>query len=215
MSLLERMQRDGVMLVYSAQHGTAYATLRSSLNDDWMIEHRLMLQDGKVVVAGISVLPIGVLPSGGLTTRLARRAATVGRHLDYAAVITRGLVAQLEKAGVDTAKLRDAHGLLTSPRGQQAAPKASRPGRKPLGDDVLVRAAEVYIRFRQKRDPAPVVAAAKATKMSQARMRDLIYRARQRGLLTKTLQGRGGGELTPAGKAMLKDTPRKGRRTGR
>jgi DNA invertase Pin-like site-specific DNA recombinase len=74
---------------------------------------------------------------------------------------------------------------------------------RPLEDAVLVEAAAAYLDQRQSGSSRPVPDAATAMEMSEARMRDLIYRARRRRLLTEAHQGRGGGillrRLTQAG----------------
>jgi hypothetical protein len=100
--------------------------------------------------------------------------------------------------------------LLSKPWGARPSatrrPDAKRPGRRPLADEVLLKAAEVYARAWEtwkRGGPAPQPSAARALKMTEARMRDLVYRARRRGFLPKTSQGLGGGQLTPEGRALL------------
>jgi DNA-binding transcriptional regulator PaaX len=39
-------------------------------------------------------------------------------------------------------------------------------------------------------------------------VRDALHKAREKGVLTRTHQGRAGGELTPRAKALLRQAPR-------
>jgi hypothetical protein len=205
----------GVLIQTNLVDGVPYAELRAPLTDDmaWGVEHLLALRGGHLVVEEVRVFPAGAPPPGGLTTRLMRK-VTIGAHVDRAAEITRQLFALLEASPLSEeskASLRGAVSLLSAPRGRrpgQRPTNATRPGRKPLGDDVLLAAAQAYISARQAGHRAPVVAAAKG-KMTEARMRDLIYRARRRGFLSKTMQGRGGGQLTDEALKLLKDAPTK------
>jgi hypothetical protein len=101
--------------------------------------------------------------------------------------------------------------LATAPWGPGRAgtrrpPAGPRPGRRPLADEVLAEAAAAYVVARARGSQRPVPDAATAASMTEARMRDLIYRARRRGFLPPTHQGRGGGDLTAEGRALLRKT---------
>lgn len=174
--------------------------------------------------AGIAASDV---PPGGLTTRLLRR-LTIGAHVDF----TRKLLEQLggtvrwpdgrvskyppawtipgvaDRPGAVV--LIDLAAAGATKRAASAArrPNGKRAGRQPLSDAVLVEAAAAY-RDARKRSPRPVPDAARALGMSEARMRDLVYRARKRGFLTPTKQGRGGGSFTPEADAILRRLRRK------
>jgi hypothetical protein len=175
------------------------------------------------------------VPGRGLTTRLLRR-VTVGAPIDHYVEMFQslresarsgasGVRVDIERGTREEFNISEKDFLSSSPalrallnlewRPRKPAPSsvARVPGRRPLSDDVLVEAAAAYIAARKRGSARPVPDAAKALKMTEARMRDLIYRARQRGILTPTLQGRGGGELTP--EAMLQLARLKRRSGGR
>jgi hypothetical protein len=219
-----RARAGGFTLRTEVIDGAPYADLTEPVAEAWEASYRLALQGGRLVVARLSVSPRGAVPAGGLTTRLLRR-VTIGAHLDRAAEITRALISHLTRleaasTSEDTkALLRRQRQLLAAPRGRRPGQRpadTSRPGRKPLGDDVLLAAAQSYVTARARKHPAPVLAVAKAGKMSEARARDLIYRARRRGFLSQTTQGRGRGDLTDEARALLKHMSKpKPRRSGR
>jgi hypothetical protein len=174
----------------------------------------LAVQDGRVVVAEVRVHPWEKIPPGGLTRRLLRR-VPFGVHVDYFATVAK-LRRILVPEGVSVfegpwVELAAAHlkpTLEASPRPRGG----KRPGRRPLPDEDLLTAARAYVTARDRGSPRPVPDAARALKMSEARMRDLVYRARRRGFLTQTSQGRGGGALTPHARALLKSRRRRQRR---
>ena len=76
------------------------------------------------------------------------------------------------------------------------------PARGPSSDVKLAQYAEIYVRRRGSRRQMQDTADAAGTSPQQ--MRNYIYRARKRGLLTKTTTGHGGGDLTAKAKAILK-----------
>jgi hypothetical protein len=192
------------------------ATLQEPLAESWMVAYRLVLQAGRLVVAEVRVFPQGAVPRGGLTRRLLKT-VTMGAHLDRSAEVTRSLIGLLRRfvgqsaPADDTTAIRQQLQLLTAPRGGRwADPRgatASRRGRKPISDDVLGAVARIYFNALSQHRP-PVLAVvnewdlakprtAPATPpMSRARARDLVRRARRRGFLTDTKQGRRGGKLT-------------------
>jgi hypothetical protein len=247
-------------LVATVVDGALHAWLRVPLDDEWVAEHRLAIQAGRVVVTALRVYPrawlTGLLspektsaseeraglrataPSGGLQRRVLKR-VKVGALTDAYREVLRGLAGHrlsraLQGPVVDKEtgrKILDALPLarLLSPLDELTAtpwgarpstrprsPGARRPGRRPLGDEVLVEAAEGYARAWEQGKPT-IANAAKRLKMSEARMRDLVRRARIAGFLPPATQGRGGGDLTPKAHALLRKlrrrtSGRKGRR---
>jgi hypothetical protein len=78
-----------------------------------------------------------------------------------------------------------------------------RRGRRRLPDDVLLRAAVAYVAAVERHSEQPVLDAAKQIGETPERVRDLLHRARVRGLLMKTISGRAGGGLTPDALAIV------------
>jgi hypothetical protein len=220
-------------------HGHVWAWLGMPLGGEsmlgergWLAEYRLAIQQGRLVVAEVRVRPArwafdetgqsgeaagldaADVPLGGVSTRLLRT-LSVGAPVDHMAE----LLQLLDRAGVLPDVLADAFPhpeTLRSRRAQAAAGRPagpSRGGRQPLSDAVLLEAAEAYLAARKRGSPRPVPEAAARAAMSEARMRDLIYRARRRGLLTATRQGRGGGSFTPKALALRKSRARPQRKT--
>jgi hypothetical protein len=214
--------RDEENRPYSDKSKRAVAWFLIPINTDWAAEHRLAIQEGRVVIAETRIYPAvwndavpedelheeddvrrtRFVPRGGLTTRILRAVPT-GAHVDnYQEVVN-----ALRKHG----KMPAALGIVTVHAGGRSpsrAPGVSGRGRKPLPADVLAAAASAYITARKTGHRAPVIAAAKALGINQARMRDWLYRARRHDppILTPTYQGRGGGDLTAEGKKLLKQT---------
>jgi hypothetical protein len=187
-----------------------------NLGGGWVTDYRLALQDGRVVVAELRVRPregSGV-PAGGLTRRRLRSVA-FGVHVDYfaqVAELSRGLL--MPGASVfdgPWAHLATAH-YRAQPKPAVDSSGAPRRGRPRVADEELARAAAADVAARSRGSKRPVPDAARALKMTAARLRDLVYRARHRGLLTRTMQGRGGGALTPEARALLSKVTRRMRR---
>jgi hypothetical protein len=177
------------------------------------------------------------VPAGGVTTRMLRRLA-VGAHVDVmgelyeqvrgaivAGLVPRSAIPEALRgvrmgtwpgtgtpATVEELARRHAQrpGLVARVMKRQSEPERKRGGRRPLADDVLVEAAAAYVNGRERGDS--IADMARSLKMSTARMRDLVYRARRRGFLTVTRAGTGGGALTREGKALLTKIRRRGHR---
>lgn len=193
--------------------GKPQAWFQTQISDDWTAEYRLAMEKGRVVIAEVHIFPgdwiteqglaKALVPAGGVTTRILRSVST-GAHVDYYTELAN----VIRKQGRALADFGILTTMLSSRRLKPRPPGTPRRGRKPLSDEVLLKAAQAYFHARKAGAPAPIVAAAKATKMSEARMRDLIYRARRRGFVTPTFQGRGGGNLTPEASKLLRKIAR-------
>jgi hypothetical protein len=248
-------------LVATVVAGVPHAWLRVPINGDWVAEHRLAIQKGRVVVAAVRVYPRAWLeglvnpektpvseeraglratvPPGGLRRTVLRR-VKVGALTDAYAEVLGGLAGHalsralqgpvfdetgrkiLDALPGDPARLLSPLDELTAslwgarPGTRPRAPDAKRAGRRPLGDDVLVEAADAYARAWKQGDRRPRMRElAKTLKMSEARMRDLVYRARRRVFLPPTTQGRGGGTLTREARMLLRKLRRRSARGGR
>jgi hypothetical protein len=217
--------------------GAPQPILRAKLGEDWITERQLTVQGARVVVAAIRVYPArwrnapersyeqaGVeaeVPPGGITARLLRR-IRMGAHLDHFGATLRprrqpGQTKQEAAEAQETAaSIRQLVGHFTSSsfaagrwHSRAAIPQNGRrrPGRRPLADAAIAEAAAGYVLACRRRSPHPIRDTARASGMTEARLRDLVYRARnRRGFLSETAQGSGGGDMTPVGRAQLKKT---------
>jgi hypothetical protein len=191
---------------------------------EWTVESQLAVQDGRVVIAEVRVSPArwqtdpaqsgeqaglaAYVPPGGLTSRLLRQ-VPVGAYVDLWGATLHPREPEEAAVAADVRRLLAWHDpALGNSRWRSRPPArppgAKRPGRRPLADDVLVEAAAAYIAARKGGSRRPVPDAARALNMTEARMRDLVYRARRRRLLSEARQGRGGGDLTPEGRKLLR-----------
>jgi hypothetical protein len=205
------------------------------IDGDWTACLRLALQRGRVVVSEMRVFPrrdgqhdmgewagsaqglLAQVPIGGLTSRLLRR-VPVHEHLRFTGDLLRHLkhpsTLQYGRGAKNIAKILGVElGRASSVTTRPAVTTARRGGRPPTPEDVLLAAAATYSEAVAKRRH-PVQTTAKKLRVTLGRARDLIHRARLRGLLTPVPQGRGGGELTARARALLlKVERRKARRT--
>ncbi len=192
----------------------------------WLADYRVTVRDGRLVVEEVRVYARGPVPPEGLTRRLLK-SIPLAAPLAQADAQLRAFEAALERTlersrlapaasnapaaskavmARAVASTRATREMLSTPRARQAAqPAGAGPrGRPRLDDEEVLAAAVAYVHARAAGHRAPVQVAAKAAKMSEARMRDLVYRARRRQFLTRTTQGTGGGELTGAARALLR-----------
>jgi hypothetical protein len=197
----------------------------------WVIAYRLFPKHGQLVVGEVRLFPtddadisendfqwsadaLGVkaaplVPTSGLTAR-ALRGVKIGEALGFTkqfqAWLWKSQGTEAREAIFGSQGILGKHGL--------AAP-GSRMGRKPLPDLELAQAAEAYATAWQSGSRRPVADAATALKQSVARTRDLVHESRRRGFLTQaTVQGRPGGDLTDAARAILGKPSRK-KKTGK
>ena len=78
-----------------------------------------------------------------------------------------------------------------------------RPGSAGRGDTHYAAVAASYVALLDAGDPRPVAALADQLHLSVTTVRNLLYKARERGLLTSAGRGRAGGQLTDKAKEML------------
>ena len=179
--------------------------------DGWRVELRLALQNGRLVVGALDMQPKnpGVMrglhasvPAGGITMRLLRH-VPVHAHIQALADMLRR---PPETQVLEALLIRTpAEVLLSSVRPPAAPVKTPRRGRRPISTETLLAVAVAYDKaVRRGSSAQPVVDAAKALRETPTRVRDLVHRARHRGLLTHAQWGRSGGELTPLALKILK-----------
>jgi hypothetical protein len=172
----------------------------------WRAEMRLAAPSGRLVVSELHVRPVAAdrMPPGGLTARALRRVPLHAGVTEFAGML-RGRREDVEALLVGTGleEMLSAH--LGTPSSRHA-PRHT--GRRPLQTDVLLRVAAAYAVAYTADPRRPVAGAATRLDMTIARVRDLVHKARLRGLLTPVAQGRPGGALTPSAKALLKTQSR-------
>lgn len=80
---------------------------------------------------------------------------------------------------------------------------ASRPGRRGRDERDYAEIAALYVDLLAAGDQTPVDTLAAKTYLSPSQLRNLLYEARRRGLLTKAAPGRAGGTLTDKARQLL------------
>jgi hypothetical protein len=174
----------------------------------WTAAARLIDQDGALAVAELRVFPrpsdiedhrrpLGepeprrLSVRGGITTRVVR-AIPLG-------TFTKAAESYLRKVTHEETREVAADERLST---------AGRQRRGRILDAFLVYVVQAYACAREQGDSRGVhKAVAKELKLTPGRVRDLICIARKRGLMTRALaQGKGGGDLTPKGRAVLRAT---------
>jgi len=187
----------------------------------WLVHYRMVSQDGRPVVAEIRVTPpAGELPLGGVPARVLRE---ITLELAYDALRS---VAETYVEG----RSRDQHGPV--PRTRQhdkwnewllggsldaILDTPHRPGRQGRSDLFYARIAEAYVALCDAGNRAPIrdLAARLREKeewYSDESVRQLVNKARNRGLLTESPPGRSGGQLTQKARDLLGPEHRKRRR---
>jgi len=183
------------------------AWLEVPLTRTWRAAYRLHLQGGIAVVSELRVFPnehtgdrrpadhppgvwsaefLGAdaqVPRGGLTSRLLRR-VKIRAHLPAVSEIL-GRVQQYT-----------GHAVVTD------VPSIRRWGRVGPADERLAAVASEYVKLIGRGSTQPVSAIAKATRTPVGRVYQWLYRARQRGLLTRPPRGIPGGRLTARGERL-------------
>jgi hypothetical protein len=89
------------------------------------------------------------------------------------------------------------------------ARRGSHAGRPRLSNQVLARAVSAYLGALERDSARPVLDAATRLGERPERLRDLLHRARLRGLLAGSKSGTAGGALTALGRAALRQTKRR------
>ncbi len=168
----------------------------------WLARVHFASEGGRLVIAELSVKPRATTaPAGGVTVKLLRQVLNRARPGGQKRKIEG--VTLTTKMGVnpDTIEaLRAARGSFLPRR-----------GRRPIPIDTLLSVASDYADAVDGGSTQPVVDVAKKLRMKPERARDLVHRARYRGLLTPAQQGRSGGKLTPNAKRLIA-RGKKGRR---
>jgi len=177
----------------------------------WMVAYRVLADEsGDAVVAEVRVFPaesskgrppgawsaevLGAaaqLPAGGLRAEVLRQ-VTLGEYRQFIP----DFQAWRSKQAGRTLRVTLPAAALETP---VITPK---PGRRPKPDEYYAKFAKEYV-DALPRSRSPVADISADHQISQGKVRDIIHEARQRRLLTKTRQGRVGGELTERARNIL------------
>jgi hypothetical protein len=163
-------------------------------------EMRLERQNGRFIVSEMHVTPDGKVPRGGVTSRLLRY-IPVHAHVEKleAMLMTDSGRSQLEGLVIGTGVEEMFKAAPPTPRSDTSPVR----GRRPVAAETLLDVAVAYTRAMKAGSRQPTLDTAKALGMPMVRVRDYVHRARRSGLLTKVVQGRPGGELTPRAKGLV------------
>lgn len=164
----------------------------------WLVRARLGAQNGRLIVEELRIEPRGVVPRGGITQHIIR-GVPLGLFGPYAqAVAVQSPPSLINELPVETIAALVKHGSEDRPR-----------PRRPTGKDdrFYARLAEAYIGAIRRGSRSPVKTLAKARKVPDARVRDMLHEARVRGLLSKGEPGRIGGVLSQRAQRILGEKP--------
>lgn len=169
------------------------------------------LRDVHVELPGLDdwLVHVDVVTGGGLA-RL-----DISRKKGAAGLITKRMLKQLPIREIEErarAAARELWGFWDDddvPRELQTRAKqlvkefdqSPRPGPTGRGDEFYAHVAATYVAHLDSH--RPIEQTADKLSLSTARIRNLVYEARRRGLLTKVTRGRAGGELTDKAKELL------------
>ena len=187
------------------------------LDADWLATSRLVVQEGQLVVGELRVIPrerenlvpgrwsaevVGVraqVPPGGLSARTVRRV-----HLsDYRAHTHEVLAWVMQQHGGrdgGAGRLLRRFGIFPP---DEDRPRPVRRAGKP--DRFYARLAAAYTELVSSGRRHPIKTLASRRHEGSATIRNWIREARVRGLLTRGVRGRAGGELTPRARRILEE----------
>ena len=196
------------------------------IDDTWMAAYRLAPQAGHVVVAELRVFPIeperprsSTRGAGLWSAELLGDTARVPRDGLSARVLRKVRMGEHSTKADEALEWWRRSGMLegfsglgdTRRRTRPTGPTRGRPGHPPL---YYARLARTYAAAVARQSPRPTEEVAARHRLTVARARDLIHKARVRGFLTTTIKGRLAGALTPKAKAVLGMRPSQTTRRG-
>jgi hypothetical protein len=181
------------------------ARVEFKLDDDWVAHVRLAPQNGRPIVTGIAVWPVGGQPStvplGGMQSRTIRKL-----RLGDAFSIFREVADAWDPEVFGPTGPLGQFGFVSA----EPPPRRS-PGRSGYDDLFYARIAARYVRKVRTGTRSPVVELARELSWTPEYLREVLGRARQRKLLTPSPPGRPGGALTKRTRHLLrKDTEESG-----
>jgi hypothetical protein len=191
--------------------------LETELGNGWMVMEKFEMQDGRRVVAQLTICPAPLpavagtvrkgrrkgdrpedapVPAGGITARLLRT-VKVGKAAEPVIADYRHAIRKW--FGADALKRLDAHTGQPSRRRRRREPRSRR-----ATDRSYAELARDYAWLWQHGERAPTAALAAMRGVPIEKMRSHIHLARANGFLTETSRGRAGGEVTAKAWGVLK-----------
>ena len=159
-----------------------------------------------------------VVPAGGVSVRLLRRVPVHAHERLWQKRRRRAPRIRIEGSdGTVTEGLMEEMDVLLEQLDQESKNKeehkTSKKGRpSTITDELLARVASIYTKAHKAGKRPTQAVARQLRNTSESRARDLVHRARLRGLLEKAHWGRAGGKLTKRAKEIIKNsTPSKKR----
>lgn len=197
------------------------------LDGAWIVGYGIVNDQGTPVVGELRLFPaepdrpgpgrwsaelLGLearAPRGGITARVLRRV----RVRAYLAKMSH-FIRDVRAAAPG---LADMYGwsVREAPVMAESRLEGQRRGPKGRPDSFYARVARDYVRALERGSYEPVAAVARRRGESVAKVRDMIRRARKRGLLTLEGPGKRGGVLTEQAEALLRPVRAKGKRRTR
>jgi hypothetical protein len=194
--------------------------VEDAIDDDWVAAYRVMVEDGQPLVAEVRLFPHAPLEGRG-AGRWSERVADVpadgvpGRTLrELRLKVPRGTFAAFVRDIAKDPRFA-AQVFKHSSLSLDAEVQGRRPGRKGRSDAFYLVWAVAYVQEMAKgsrhpikdlaeHPPSPVKGyVSDGGQVSEATVRDLIHKARTRGLLSEPPRGQPGGHLTEKAKGIL------------
>lgn len=199
-----------------------------ALEGGWTACYRLRARDGRPFVTELRVVPTPPdevvnlrkdgepqghhePPGDGLTAGILKDEVVIGRHVYELLPEALRMASRKGQLGGEM------FGEMVGALGFDADAKPIRGRRGPKGwpDEDYVSLAVDYIARCKSGSRSPVADLAEGRGTSVEAMRQALYRARKRGLLTKQKKGRAGGQLTTTAKKLLRKARRERKTKGR
>ncbi len=158
------------------------------------------------------------VPRGGITARMVR-AVRIGEHHRVASEFISELRGQGGKPNLALDLIQGGAALMevqstfeikkTVPRSDVRPRRRLAKGRPEI---FYAEMAGAYVEELQAGSKRPIVDLAKRLRLDRSKVRDMIYAARRRGLLSEARHGKRGGDLTDKAKRLLRkfESPKKG-----
>jgi len=185
-------------------------------DEDWSVAGIFVRDDEDLVLSELRILPNVAGPGG--------EAGEWSRHpVDLAALPEGGMTARLLRKVPFEALIQDGHKHLQemaakgppSSWAHRLNAEPARPGRAGRGDRYYAAWASRYLAALERHPSAPIAELADKYDISRSSARDLVHKARERGLLTKRGQGRAGGALTEKGRVALEPSKKAAKKKAR
>lgn len=210
-------------------------------NQNWTVAYRIIPKQGRLVIAEMRVYPSEIdprhgewsaqaesVPDGGLTTRFLRSITTSSATSPRTALAKKrdSMRQAVQTLGPGAAAL---HVMISGRQWldiwmnliEKGSKRPARPSHQHGDDRIrwLSIVAAAYVGALDRNNPNEVVAkelkkTPSGAKLTADKVRDYVRAARQVDppLLTETMQGRGGGELTAQAQAVLKQIDKESKR---